>query len=152
MADIAGLVINPGQVAALLRGGEMAAFRQCLDLRQAIVTTDRAGALTHKLDTVVVDGIVAGGHHQAAVEATVKGGEVDFLCAALADPGHITPGVADAIGHRLAEQRAGEADIVADHNATGVQHLGKGAAHAVGHVFIDLVGNAATDVVGLEAG
>ena len=152
MLDIAALVVPRHQAPPPRHGAKGPGFRQGADLRQTVVAAHRAGPLPDKLDTVVIDGIVTGGHHQSPVKTPVKGGEVDLLGAALADPGDIAAGVADAVGHRLAEIRTGEANIVAHHDVAGVQHFGKGAADAVGDLRIELIGHPTADVVGLEAG
>src|SRR5690606_4658061 len=151
VVDIAALVPRLCQAAPPRGLAKGPGFRQGANLRQAVVAAHRAGALADELDAVVVDGVVAGGDHQAAVEAAVEGGEVDLLGAALADPGDVAAGVADAVGHRLAKTGAGEADVVPHHDVAGVEHLGKGAADAVGDLGVELIGHPTADVVGLEA-
>ncbi len=99
---------------------------------QAAVGADRLRLLAHELHAVVVRRVVAGGDHDAAVEALGEGGEVDPFRAAEADVGDVDAGVGQAPDQCLAELFAGEADVAADADALGLQEGGVGLADLVG--------------------
>ncbi len=95
---------------------------------------------------------MAGGDHDAAVEAAGERGEVDAFGAAQADVVDVGAGVGEALDQRRAELVAGEADVAADADALGVQEGDEGLADLVGEVFVQFSGDAAADVVGFEGG
>jgi hypothetical protein len=47
---------------------------------------------------------------------------------------------------------ARQADVTADNHLAGVEKVGIGAPDTIGDIVIELLGHAATDVVGLETG
>ena len=108
--------------------------------------------LAHELHAVVVRRVVAGGDHDAAVEASGEGGEVDAFGAAQADVVDVDAGVGQAADQRLAELLAGQADVAADADALGLEEGGVGLADLVGQVFVQFGGDASADVVGFEGG
>ena len=139
-------------VAALNLGiDKLATLGQPFDLEQAGVAADWPGVVAHQLHAVVILGIVAGRDHDAAIELVVEGGKVDLLGAALADVIDIDPALAQAAHHLGGHLRTGEADVVPDHHLAWLEVGREGAADAPGDLVIELVGDAAADVVGLEA-
>ena len=108
--------------------------------------------LAHELHAVVVRRIVAGGDHDAAVEAYGEGGEVDALGAAEADVVDVDARIGEAADQRVAELVAREADVAADADAFGLEEGRVGLADLVGEVFVEFGGDASADVVGFEGG
>ena len=76
--------------------------------------------LAHELHAVVVGRIVAGGHHDAAVELLGEGGEIHALGAAQADVGDVHAASRSARASAPPQLRAGQADVVADRHALGL--------------------------------
>jgi hypothetical protein len=95
---------------------------------------------------------VAGGDHHPAGGLEVIGLEIDFLGAAQADVDDLAAFAAQADRQRVLQGGAGQAHVVAQHHRPGAQHVGQGHADAAGQVLVQFVGDAATDVVGLECG
>src|SRR5690606_17293309 len=108
-------------------------------------------ASADELHAVVVLGVVAGGDDDAAVHVLVEGGEVHFLGAADADVVHVGTAVQQPARQRFADGRAGQPDVVADDHPLRREEFRIGAADPVSDVFVQLIGNAAAHVVGLEA-
>lgn len=149
--DVGGLVRLVLDGAGLRRGrAEIAGGDAVADGVQARVATDGFGRLAHQLHAVVALGIVAGGDHDAAAGLLVAGGEVDFLGAAQADVDDVGAAFGDAADERLRKRGAFETHVAADDDGLGAQFGDERAADAVGDVFVQLIGHAATDVVGLE--
>ncbi len=94
---------------------------------------------------------MAGGDHDPAIHALVKSREIDFLGPALPDVQHIHAGITQAFDQCRADLRTAQANIVADHDGARRNHLDIGSPYAVGDFGVQLVGNPATDIVGLEA-
>src|SRR5690606_37294861 len=85
-------------------------------------------------------------------ELLVERGEVDDLRADDADVEHVDSRVGQAAGQRRGERRARQPNVPADRDAARVDELGIRAADAISDVLVQLAGNAAAHVVGLEAG
>ena len=150
--DIGILAGLAGQGATPASRGEITRLGQTLDVLETGIATDGLGTAAHQLHAVEVDGIVAGGDLDAAVDIQVEGGEVDFLGAGHAEVDHVAAGVHQAVGQRLLEALAGQAHVAADDDALGIEELRIGAADAVGDVFVEFGAELAADVIGFEAG
>ena len=88
------------------------------DVLEAGVRADGLALLAHQLEAVVVGRIVAGGHHDAAVQLPGEGGEVHAFGAAQADVEHVDAGIGEAADEFLGELVAGEADVAAHRDAS----------------------------------
>lgn len=157
---IAEQVLDVGGLGCLVLDGaglrrhraEVAGDDAVADSVQARVAADGLRRLAHQLHAVVALGVVAGGDHDAAAGLLVAGGEVDFLGAAQADVDDVGAAFGDAADERLSEHRAFEAHVATDDDGLGAQFGDERVADAVGDFFVELIGHAATDVVGLEGG
>ena len=121
------------------------------DVLQAVVAADRPRALAHELHAVVVRRVVARRDHDAAVHLARERREVDDLGAAEADVVDVDARVEQALLERLAELLARQADVATDDHLLRLDELRVGAADAIGDVLVQLVRDAAAQVVGLEA-
>jgi hypothetical protein len=95
---------------------------------------------------------VTGGDHEAAVELVVERGEVGALGTAQADVEHVDAGIGEAAHRRLGELAAGQADVVPHAHLPRLEECRVGPGGLVDQVRVDLVGDPATHVVGLEGG
>ena len=94
---------------------------------------------------------MAGGDHDAAVKAAIEGRKVHTLGAAQADVADIHTRVDEASDEPVAQLRTAEADVTAHGHALGLYEGRIGLADLISQRVVDLVGDAATNVVGLEA-
>ena len=108
-------------------------------------------AFAHEFHAVVVGRVVAGRDHDAAVHLARESREIDHFGAAEADVVHIDARIQQALLQRLAQQFARQANVAADDHALRLDEFGVRATDAVRDVFVQLFGDAATEVVGLEA-
>ena len=132
------------------RAGKLPGFGKLADVLKSVVAADGLGLLAHEFHAVVIGRIVAGGDHDAAVVAAVEGRKIHALRAAHTDVVDIDATVGQTAAHRIGEFGARQADVAADHDALGIQELCVAARHAVGHIVVQLVGNAPTQVIGFE--
>ena len=123
---------------------------QAAHLLQPGVGADRPRLFAHELHAVVVGRIVAGGHHDAPVQLLGEGREVRPFRAPQADVEHIRATVHQAALEGGGQLRAGESDVVADRHAARLDEGGIGTPDVVDERFVDLIRDAAADVVGLE--
>ncbi len=126
-------------------------------LLEARVGADRARPLAHELHAIVIGRVVARRDHDAAVEraaraVTRRGRVVHALGAAEPDVVDIDAALEQALRERRRERWASQAHVVPDHDALGLHKACVGTADRTREVFVDLVGDAAADVVGLESG
>src|SRR5580704_6403280 len=136
---------------ALSRIAKRAALGAGANLLKASVRADGFRLLAHEFHAVVVRRIVTGGHHDAAIVAAVEGREIDALGAAHTDVVDVHARIVKAPAQRSGETRTREPDVAPDHHALRRHELGIAASHAVGDVFVQLIGNSAAQVIGLEA-
>ena len=61
------------------------------------------------------------------------------------------PQKSSPLAERIGESRTREPDVAPDHDALRRHESGVAASHAVGDVFVQLIGNSAAQVIGLEA-
>ena len=149
LADVSSASTLPFTAAG---GGSLPlAIIAAISLRPDI-RADGLALLAHQLEPVVVGRIVAGGDHHAAVELPGEGGEVHAFGAAQADVEHVDAGVGEAADQLLGEHVAGEADVAAHRHPLRLHESRERAADLVDEIFVDLFGNLAPDVVGLERG
>ena len=90
------------------------------------------------------------GHHQATVIAAIEGGKINLLGTALANMHDIATGIANPLHYRIAERGAGEANIVTDNNAPGIEILSKGTADTIGDVFIQFTRYTPANIIGFK--
>jgi hypothetical protein len=95
---------------------------------------------------------VRGGDLDPPVGAEVGGGPVHLLGPAKAQVQNLGSGLHQALGHGVHEGDGGGADVAPQGDAPGPQRLGEGTADEAGHALVEVVAEAAPDVVGLEAG
>ena len=110
-----------------------------------------ARLLAYDLHAVVVRRVVACGDHDAAVELLAERREVDELGAAHADVEHVDARVREALDQRRSERRARRADVAADSDPPRLHERRVGPADPVGEVLVEVLGDAAANVVGFEA-
>ncbi len=130
--DIVGVIRPADQSAAPFRGRKLLARRQIANGEQAAVAADRLGLFAHQLHAVVIHRVVAGGHHDSAVELVIERGEVNLLGAAQADIHHARAAVHQPLGQRHAQRRTARTHIVPDRHPARVQQRGVSPADAVG--------------------
>ena len=133
------------------RRPELVALRERADVLQARVGADRARLLAHELHAVVVRRIVARRDHDAAVELAAERREIGELRAADADVEHVDAGVREALDERRRERRARGANVAADGDGARLHERRVAAADAIRDVLVELLGNAAANVVRFEA-
>ena len=61
-----------------------------------------------------------------------------------------TPWLEHAVGERVDQRRARRAHVAADEQLVGAGEAGEGDAERVGDLGVELIGNGAADVVGLD--
>ena len=90
--DVAKQVINVGrpmiqhtQRTSLASISKPVNCNQIPDNMQTGITTDRPGPTANQLHTIIIHGVMAGSHHNAAIKAIMLRSEVYFLCTALTD-------------------------------------------------------------------
>ncbi|MNN22164.1 hypothetical protein D3C81_1355110 [compost metagenome] len=81
----------------------------------------------------------------------MAGGEVDFLGTAQADIDDISTGVGNPAGQCSGKAWAFQAHVTTDHEGLTTQFHHQRTPDAVSDVVVELGGNLASDVVGLEA-
>lgn len=91
------------------------------DLAQAGVARDRDRSAAHELHAVVVHRVVARGDFDAAVDAGLLRGPVDFLGAAEADVEHFDAARVEAVRERLQQRQRGMADVAAECDLFGAK-------------------------------
>src|SRR5690606_3500675 len=69
-----------------------------------------------------------------------------------ADVEHVDARVGQTANQRRGERGTRQPNVAADRDAARVDELGVGAADPISDVLVELAGNAAAHVVGLEAG
>src|SRR5712671_38193 len=131
---------------------QLAAFDHGAHLLQSGVGADRPAALTDEFQAVVIRRIVARGHHDPAIELGGKSREVDALRATKADVLDVDPGIVQATDQRRRKRLAGGADVAPHGDPSRLDESGVGAADLIDQLLIELGGNAAANVVGLETG
>src|SRR6185437_1578233 len=119
-------------------------------LEQAGVAADRSRLFPNELHAVVVRRVMARGDHDAAVQPLGKCCEIRALGPAQPDVEHISAAVHQAAFQRASELRAGESDVISDRHAPRLYESRIGAPDVIRQSLVDLFGNAAPDVVGLE--
>src|SRR5207253_8537697 len=119
-------------------------------IQQSGVGADWAGVLTDELHAVVIGRVVARRHRDAAVEFFRKRSEVRALRAPQADVESIHTGIDQAALECRGELRAREPDVVPDGDLPGLYKGGIGATDVIGQRIVDLIGDPAADIVGLE--
>ena len=123
------------------------------DVGEAGVLADRAGAGVAHLDAVVGGGVVARGEHRAG-QVEGAAGVVEAVGAREADEGDVDTAAAGTVGEGAAELGAGVAHVVGDDAGGGSvgphDHVGEGRSQGPGDVRVELVGDGAADVVGLD--
>src|SRR5579875_1780253 len=126
-----------------------AAGRHLAQLGQAAVLADRARAVPAQLDPVVGRRVVAGGDHGAG-DAQAAAGVVEHV-------GGAEPAVDDvgaSRGHppreRRGERRRRGAHVVDDHDRARPRQRGERRAHGLRDSLVQLLGDVAADVIGLE--
>jgi hypothetical protein len=135
--------------AAALGGNCPVSIMRCMSFSPVSALIGRL--LAHELHAVVVGRIVAGGDHDAAVELLRKGGEIDALGAAQADVGDLDPRVGQPADQRGLQLRAGSGGCRGPRPPSSASPGRIGLPDLVGQRVIDLVRNAAANIVGLEA-
>jgi hypothetical protein len=138
--DVVAAGVEGGDNAGAGRSREHAAGRQIPDGLQTAVAADRLRSLPHQLHAVVIHGIMAGRHHDAAVHPLGKGGEIDLLRPAQADIEHVGAALGQPSRQRPAESFARQPHVTADDHPLRLQEFGVGPADAVGDVFVQFVG------------
>jgi hypothetical protein len=108
-------------------------------------------ARPHQLHAVVVDGIVAGGHHDAARHLAMECLEIDLFRAAQADVDRIATFIVQAPNDGLRKGRTVPAHIETHDHCTRTHGSGKSTPQPIGNVIIKFIGHTATDVISLEA-
>ncbi len=63
---------------------------------------------------------------------------------------HIASCVANTLNYRIAQGRAGQSNIVPNHHTPSLEKLGKGATDSISDILVEIIGNAAAYIVGLE--
>ena len=125
-------------------------LRQGLYIRKATVAGNGPRLLAHKLHAIEIFRVVAGCYHNASIHFGVTGREIDFLSAAHADVIHIHTLLPQAVRQRCLDRFTRQADVVTYNYLLRFNHLGIGTTYAPRNILIQLVGNASTDIVGLE--
>ena len=131
-------------------GGQFPGRGQPFDLVQPGVAAQGPGPLPDELHAVVFRGVVAGGDHDAAVQAQMGGGEVDLLRAAEPQVPDLDPGVVETGGQGLGQGQAGEAYIPPHRHPGRGQEGGISPADPVGQVLVEFAGDPAPDVIGFK--
>ncbi len=93
---------------------------------------------------------MAGSHHNAAANTEVSGRKINLLGTAQTDVLHRDTLQTESLNQRPLDRFAGQANVMSHHHGTGLNDLGVCLTNAVGNLFIQLVWNAPTDIVGLK--
>ena len=129
------------------------ALGEVADVGEAGVLADGAGCGAAQLDAVVGRGVVAGGEHRAG-EVEGAAGVVEAVGAGEADEGDVDAAAAGPVGEGVGQLGAGVAHVVADDAAGGAvaadDDVGEGGPEGAGDPGVELVGDGAADVVGLD--
>jgi hypothetical protein len=150
--DVGGLVAHHARRGGAGGDRGLVASGKVADREQAAVAADRARAFAHQFHAVVVHRVVTGGDHDAAGCLQMIRLEVDLFGATHADVDQLAAGGVKAIGQGCLQRRAAHAHVASEHHRTGSQLRRHGQADAARQIFVEFIGNAATDVVGLETG
>ena len=93
---------------------------------------------------------MAGGHHDAGAAAKPAGREIHLLGAAQAQVGDVGARAGHAFGHGVGDFGAGQARVAPQHHFLRSGETNNSGADAAREVGIELAGDAAAHVVGLE--
>ncbi len=127
-------------------------FRQPLDVVEPRITADRFGVLSHKLHAVVVFRIVARSHYDAAIHFQKAGREINFFSAALSNVVNVDTRIEQTARECRADRLTAQANIVTDYHCVRPQEFRIRASDAIRDIFVQLIGDTASYVVGFEAG
>ena len=122
------------------------------NLVQTVIGADRPGFRADHFHAVVIFGIVAGSHHNAAVHLVMAGGKIHLLGAAQADIKHIRAGGHEAGAECLGNVGTGQPDVVAHDDFFRASDFHVSASDFFGQDRIQLIGNPASQVVGFKTG
>ena len=120
---------------------------------QPAVLTHRTGVAAAQLDSVVLSGVVAGREHRSrAIEGPA--GVVQLVGRGQPDEGDVDPVGGDPLGERPGQLRGARSHVVPhDHARGGIRadhNVGERRADGSRHVVIELLGDQAANVVGLD--
>ncbi len=132
------------------RRAEVAGDRAIAHAVEARVAADGQRAPPHHLEAVVAGRVVRGGDREPALVAVLADGEVHHLGAGEPDVVDVAPRVERAADRGLGELLRGQAHVVADRDARRLELVDVRARDAIRPVGVELVGDDAADVVGLE--
>ena len=124
--------------------------RAVAHLLDAAVAAQGQRVAAHDLHAVVLLGIVRGGDDQATVVAVLADGVIEHLRAHEADLVDVAAGVERGLDGGLAELRRGQPHVAADRHRARLELVHVRAHDAVHAVGVQLVGDDAAHVVGLE--
>ncbi len=121
-------------------------------LPQSGIAGDGDGTAANQLHAVVVHRVVAGGHHDAAVDAGLECREIDFLGAAQAEVHYLSAVRDQAMGQRMQQVLARQPHVPPQRDALGGEAPGISRSQAIGDIRVQFVGHAAANVISFEAG
>ena len=81
----------------------------------------------------------------------MRGRKINLFRSALPNVEHIDTLLAQAVYQGCFNRLRREANVVTDHNGTGVDHLGVSAANASRNILVEFVGDAASHIIGFKA-
>jgi hypothetical protein len=131
------------------RRRELVAFSQRPDLAEAGVLAHRRGAGEAELQPVVLRGVVARGDLRRG-DPQRTGSEVDEVGRGESEVDDVHAAARGALGERFGELRGRQPAVVAERDAGGAGPVGERGPDAPGDVRVELVGDDAANVVGLE--
>ncbi len=120
------------------------------DLLQAVVPGERDGLPGAHLETVVLRGVVRRRDHDPGVEPEFPHGEVQAVGADQTHVHHVRALFGKAFYQAAVDVRGGEPHVPPHGDHLGLQELHEPTPDPEGHLFVELLGDDAADVVSFE--